>query len=468
MKPLEILVTGYGARGHLGLGALQVAMNARARQLEPRGTRFVDTHGQEAALALAAWLPPEMPLVERMVELAAGALREASGPSPEPGPLWLALPDEARPDLDETRAKSFLERVVARAALPIDLGGSRSFRRGHTGVAVALAEASDALRPGEGPIYVVGVDSPASQATILHLDERGCFCRDDSEKGRVASEASAALKLTKRARARRDSGLAAVRAVELEEPANPRGASLARLIRRMAPLVPTRPAWLLPDGNGEDERAMGWGLAYTAAQDALDELEVDDFVSLTGDTGAATGALLTVLAIVYAKTGAARVRSALLCQESDALDTSGILLDLPEPNGPFRASVAAAEDHVVAARRRGEPEPSAPERTQLERVARSCLEDVGSMGLLLAPEPVEGVANPEAFGQRLLDAYDALAALGTPCPGVAHHPDVPGLVERYASEVLPPDPARRFAASFVRAHLRMSSGGRGAEKPRAR
>jgi len=468
VRPLEILVTGYGARGHLGLGALQVAMNARARQLEPRGTRFVDTRGQEAALALAAWLPAEMPLVERMVELAAGALREAAGPEPKPAPLWLALPDEGRPDLEGARATGFLERVAARAALPIDLARSRVSWRGHTGVAVALAEASDALRPGEGPIYVVGVDSPASQATVLHLDERGQFCRDDSEKGRVATEAAAALTITKRARARRDLGLAAVRAVELEEATSPRGASLARLIRRMAPLVPSRPAWLLPDGNGEDERAKGWGLAYTAAQDALDELEVDDFISLTGDTGAATGALLSVLAIVYAKTGAARVRSALLCQESDALDTAGILLDLPEPNGPFRASVAAAEDHLVATSRRSESEPSGAERAQLERVARSCLEDVGSMGLLLAPEPVEGVANPEAFGQRLLDAYDALAALGTPCPGVAHHPDVPGLVERYLGEVLPPDPARRFAASFVRAHLRADPRGRGPRPRRAR
>jgi len=164
--------------------------------------------------------------------------------------------------------------------------------------------------------------------------------------------------------------------------------------------------------------------------------------------GLPSGALYAVAACVLARVGAAAHRSALIALHGDGPERATVAMDLPEPGGPFVASVGQAQVRQLA-RPKGRPE--AGELAQLERLARGCLEDIGSMGVLLAPETVGDDADPRPFAQRMLESYDALCALGVASPGVPAHPDLLGQARRWAGEV--PDKARRIALSFVLAHL---------------
>lgn len=89
----------------------------------------------------------------------------------------------------------------------------------------------------------------------------------------------------------------------------------------------------------------------------------------------------------------------------------------------------------------------------LRRVARDCMEELGSLGLLRAPEGprVAWVPGPADFEQRLLNCLDALIALGHPfqSAGGEGRFDVLAALLEYAGDSFVPDPARGFARAFV-------------------
>lgn len=95
---------------------------------------------------------------------------------------------------------------------------------------------------------------------------------------------------------------------------------------------------------------------------------------------------------------------------------------------------------------------------QLRRLARGCLEEIGVLGVLRRVEPGDprhgGIAG---FERRLLESFDALAALGTPfavrAVGDARRGraqlDVLDEALRYGDDAVTADPARAFARAFV-------------------
>src|SRR6185503_18269887 len=93
-RPLAPLVAPYligvGARASLGESALQLAMCARARKLVPTTTLMRDKRGHYIGACPAWGLPPELQGYERLIALAAPALREAAGELTSPIPLLLA------------------------------------------------------------------------------------------------------------------------------------------------------------------------------------------------------------------------------------------------------------------------------------------------------------------------------------------------------------------------------------------
>src|SRR3954451_9099605 len=102
MQAVRILAGG--ATSPLGLTALQTAMCARARRLNPVETPFVDRRGRRAGACLSGVAGFEVTGYARLIELAASALRDAvrsdSGGGAQlppraggPWPAIVALPD---------------------------------------------------------------------------------------------------------------------------------------------------------------------------------------------------------------------------------------------------------------------------------------------------------------------------------------------------------------------------------------
>jgi hypothetical protein len=89
----------------------------------------------------------------------------------------------------------------------------------------------------------------------------------------------------------------------------------------------------------------------------------------------------------------------------------------------------------------------------LRRIARDCMEELGSLGLLRAPEgpSVAWAPGPADFEQRLLSSLDALIALGHPYQSIHGDGrfDVLAALLDYAGDSFVPDPARAFARAFV-------------------
>jgi hypothetical protein len=92
----------------------------------------------------------------------------------------------------------------------------------------------------------------------------------------------------------------------------------------------------------------------------------------------------------------------------------------------------------------------AGEREQLLRQSRDCLSDLAALSGLRRPLADLPWTAVEPFEQRLLDALDALVALGIPTSldcGVGW--GVLGEVQRYGAEALVPDAGREFARAFT-------------------
>src|SRR4051794_40829700 len=97
MQAVRILAVG--ATSPLGLPALQTAMCARARRLNPVETPFVDRRAQRAGACVSGVGGFEMTGYARIVELAASALRDAMRTAAvAPCPAIVALPEAQRPD----------------------------------------------------------------------------------------------------------------------------------------------------------------------------------------------------------------------------------------------------------------------------------------------------------------------------------------------------------------------------------
>lgn len=465
----ETYLIATGAFGHLGVSALQVATALRAHCLEPSGSPFRDREGARVGIARALAVGDDVRGAARLIALAAPALREAAAGSREPWPLFVATPSSARPDgFDASAGVAWLRELVRRADVAIDLAASRCFAAGHSGFAQAL-RAAEAWADGRGEVsfYVGGVDTPFDAETIAYFDERGWIAKEDRDGARIPAEAAAFVRLQRTARKTSGRGKPRLAAVEAEAEAEAGvspGKLLGKLVRRVARAPASGSlAWLLPDLNGERFRMDAFQDAVSHCVDLVHGVPLDELAQHSGDTGAATGALLTVLAAELHAMGAVRSENATVLALSDEGDAGVVVWDLPklsfaagpEQPGDFVASVGALRRHTLG-RASGARAPSDGERAQMAARSRGLLDDLGSMGLLLGPDPEHEPEDMSAFAQRMLDAYDALSALAIARPGAACVDDLRALVDAYATASSLTNHARRFAIGFVRAQLELT------------
>lgn len=467
--PPRVTVMGWGAHHALAVGSRAAVMAARARQLELRATAVRDTAGEPIAAGLsrsidaaaaAAGGGEEEPGAPRggggagraLVSLVADAVVEAGGARPGAPPLLLLC---AAPEDTSEELPGMVGEALGR---PID-PRSRVVRGGPAAFAVVLEQARSWLLEGAKEVVAAAVDSPRREGHLAALAERGVLHVEGAAGGRVLAEAAACLRLAMR---RDDGDRPRLAAIERMVESADREGELGRMLRRARGAVARQPARLLVDVTSDEPRTRAWqadreAMVEGSAGEVADAIEVwsDD----AGDVGVATGAWLSVVAMVTARTGAVPGGGAVIGLRDDR-DGAGrgavatIAWDLPRTGGEFVASTdRAVVREVGRVRGRRAPRWASAHR---DRLVRSLLEDLGSLGLLLAP----GDAGPgrNASAVRLVQALDALAAIAIPGAGAPAHPDLLEAVRAYGAEVSPPDRARRFAVRFVEAHVVASAG----------
>ena len=329
-------VVGMGARGPLGLSALQVAMAVRARSFEPRSVHLLDRKGREVGMGVTGGLGENSYGFDRLVALAAPALAEAIAqltseqrPSSErPLPTFLCLAEEGRPD-DEPRIEEELLRSAAeRASVPLDVDRSAVVRRGQAGFAHALLLAKHAMDGGAPIVAVGGVDSYFHPSVVRWLDESYRLQTLDAEDGFIPSEAAAFLVLGRGGSADRLGAIIDVAAGQEAHYDDPEQPNIARSTTDLLLQLSRRagqPSWTIVDLNGERHRQREWAMASQRA--VPPEAHETRWVWDTGDVGAASGPLFATIALAHCRLGCAPSERAMLALHSEGAERGVVVLE---------------------------------------------------------------------------------------------------------------------------------------------
>ena len=333
-------VIGVGARTHNGLTALQVAMSCRANIMQPVESHMVDRHGEPIAMCRLMPLGDRLQGLERLEALAVPALAEAlhaygdavagGRASRGPLPLCLALPASDRADMVGHRRDALLERLRQTAPLPIDDRGSRVFAGGRSAGVEAFEHALGLLGGGAPAVVVGGVDSYFHPDVLEHLDEVRRLHSMETENGFIPGEGAAFLLLA------RDGSTAGIlphgyvlSATTTTEPhpwhplAPPNAEPCLAVGMTLAVDTAARAAdapigWILTDVNNERHRVDEW--IYASLRNARvfeDDAEHEQPTLDTGDLGAASAAVLAVIACMRWRTRSAVSPYALLALHAD-------------------------------------------------------------------------------------------------------------------------------------------------------
>jgi 3-oxoacyl-[acyl-carrier-protein] synthase I len=315
-------ILGLGIVTAVGLSAGETARSVRAGISGGRATPHVDLRDESI---LMAYLPDEVlpPLVDevqdhysfsdrqgRMISLAGLALAEAleSIPVADPIALFLAVPDA--PSGQETPAPpELLDQIALQAKVKIDRAKSALFAHDRAGGMTSLQQALERLAQDPNALVVVGgVDSFLDPMLLLDLDEAGRLKTPNSFDGFRPGEAAAFFVLGSSGMAQRlrTRLLGRIDALGLgiepghrgsEKPYRGDGlaAAFSQLFANAGTIEPVQSVY--GGLNGEHLGAKEWGVALARQRDRLaPDFRFDHPLDCLGDVGAATGAVLIVLA----------------------------------------------------------------------------------------------------------------------------------------------------------------------------
>jgi 3-oxoacyl-[acyl-carrier-protein] synthase-1 len=360
MAPLLPEILGVGARGPLGLNALQIAMCSRAGTIEPRRTRFSDKRGNSIGAVRARYLPDDLHGYDRLVALAVPALIEAAkslvgSAFPAPYPLFLALPEPGRPDDDPRFGPEMIVELARRSGVPIDADRSVVIRSGHAGGGMALELAALRIAEGGRPqAYLVGgVDSYYQGDVLAWLDVECRLHSGTAGNGIIPSE-GAAFAVIAPPSGDSGSGRAIARiaaAVSAREDtvgtSSPNLATaMTRAVRDAATLAGGRPIrWLLTDVNGERHRISELSKVEIRSRDLFEVgYRHEALAEELGDTGAASGALLVASACAHFLAGSAPADRVLIALHAEGQERAALVIEAAsgEATAPSRPGSAPA------------------------------------------------------------------------------------------------------------------------------
>ncbi|WP_437305822.1 beta-ketoacyl synthase N-terminal-like domain-containing protein [Sorangium sp. So ce388] len=341
------VIVGVGARTASGLTALQVTMSARARKLDPRPSHIVDRNGEAIATARLMSLGDNVTGMDRLVALGAPALIQAAHPwlsaarerraEPVALPVIAALPALSRPGVDPRIERRLLPELSARSRVPLDMARSRVIFGCRGGGVAAFAHALAMLRRGDcDAVAVGGLDSYFDPDALEHLDRELRLHSMTAENGFIPGEGAGFVVLAARSRAaalhRHGQVIAAAcedepRPYGSEQPSLALGVTLA-MKHAAEPFGPARRIpWVLTDVANERHRVDEW--SYASARNYrgfAPEMIHEQPLLHTGDLGAASAAVLLVMAAVRWQTGCAAGDCAMIVTHSDGPERGAMLV----------------------------------------------------------------------------------------------------------------------------------------------
>lgn len=291
-------VKAVGARSPLGLDARQTAMAVRAGLLEPRSTDLLDKRQNRIGCVRARWLADDLFGVDRWLALAGPALAEAARGHDEKIPLWLALPEEGRPD-DERRISSLIAELGHAADVAIDLDRSGMVRGGQAAYVAALDEADKAIAAGAPAAFVGAIESYYHPEVLRWLDEACRLHAPRAMDGFVPGEGAAFALI-----AEEDAPSSITRVAQGFEATVAAGdpnlaQAMTALVHDALPLAkPDGEAatWVMSDLNGESHRLSEWEKVAIRCALRGDGVVHQRVPGDLGDVGTATGALMLAVA----------------------------------------------------------------------------------------------------------------------------------------------------------------------------
>jgi 3-oxoacyl-[acyl-carrier-protein] synthase-1 len=384
MAPPVCEILGVGARGPLGLNALQIAMCARAGKIEPRRTRFADRYGNSIGAVRARYLSDDLHGYDRLVALAVPALIEAAkvlagSALAASYPLFLALPEPGRPDDDPRFGPEMVAELARRSGLPIDVERSIVIRSGHAGVGLGLELATLRIAEGGRPqAYLVGgVDSYYQKDVLAWLDVECRLHSGTAGNGIIPSEGAAFAVL---AAGDGGSGRAMARitaAVSAREDTVGSGApnlatAITRAVRDAATIAGGGPiGWVLTDVNGERHRISEFSKVEIRSKDLLQNgFRHEALAEELGDVGAASGALLLAWACAHFLAGSAPAERVLLALHAEGQERAVVVIEAAEREATAPARPGSAPAIAAPATRDAPGKIEAPAQQEaLDRVA---------------------------------------------------------------------------------------------------
>lgn len=318
-------VLSVGARTPYGLDALQSVMVWRSGKVAPTATLWTDKRGRKIGSVRCRALSDDLVGTERLIELAAPALREAfggAGSRAHKVPLLLAT-GEPRAGFEGAASPELAQRVARAAGVEVDEARSSVVCAGHASFAVALQQGLALLEGRRGSVIVGAVDSYHHPAALEELDRECRLLAEEAEDGIIPSEGAAFLVLSTEGVASTRVASVACALEEASEESPDLAVAFTDVIRRAAEgwsLAPPRAVpWVLTDTNGERHRVRRWSFVRVRERDLLSEDTTeyldgpDDF----GDAGAAMGALLATRAVVSIAAGATPHAAVLIALASE-------------------------------------------------------------------------------------------------------------------------------------------------------
>jgi 3-oxoacyl-[acyl-carrier-protein] synthase-1 len=346
---LDVFVVGVGARTAAGLTPLQVTMMARAGKSFPRESHLRDRTGAPIGTCRLSSIADNVHGFRRFLALGGPPLAQAAQPwvsallarreQLRPLPVVLALPSLGRPGFDSDLRARLLPALQERSGIELDLARSTLVTECRAGGVLAMKHAVDLISSGNADAVLVGgIDSYFDPDALEWLDRELRLHGPATENGFVPGEGAAFVLLASRRGAGslprwcRVLGVGTAeepRPYGHEEPCQAHGMSRAiRAATEGASLARARSiGWLLTDVANERHRVDEWQMAsgrlfHTFTEDAIHDQPLLE----TGDVGAASATMLTVLASVRWQTGCGRADRALVATHSDGPLRGAIVL----------------------------------------------------------------------------------------------------------------------------------------------
>jgi 3-oxoacyl-[acyl-carrier-protein] synthase I len=256
-----------------------------------------------------------------------------------PLPVIIALPKESRPGFDADLRTRLLPALQERSGVELDLQRSTLVTRCRAGGALAMRQAAAAITRGDLEAALVGgIDSWFDPDALEWLDRDLRLHGPTTENGFIPGEAGAFVLLTSARAAQALYRYARVESVAVTEEPRPWGheapcqaVGMTRALRDAADestgAHARRIGWMLTDVTNERHRVDEWEMAASRAFKAfVPSVPHEQPLLETGDVGAASAILLSVIASVRWQTGCGRADHAVVATHSDGAERGVIVL----------------------------------------------------------------------------------------------------------------------------------------------